>query len=64
MRWLLKGKGLLEHVLGTAILKEDSLEEERRAYTTNDNKAIANIGLNVEPEQQIHIEDCATAYEA
>lgn len=29
--------------------------------STLNNKAIAAIGLNIKPEQQIHIEDCTTA---
>ncbi|KAK2578233.1 hypothetical protein KPH14_001018 [Odynerus spinipes] len=64
MRWLLRAKGLLDYILEDSQLKSDASEEVKKIFMANDNKAIACIGLNIEQEQQIHIEDCKTAYEA
>nr|XP_012150565.1 PREDICTED: uncharacterized protein LOC100882346 isoform X5 [Megachile rotundata] len=62
--WYLRGKGLLDHVLTEIKLPQNPTNDEVRAHQINENKAFAAIGLNIEGDQQIHIEDCATAHEA
>lgn len=64
MKWYLRGKGLLDYVLGTIRLDNDASETERKAFRINDDKAMAAIGLHIEPNQQIHVEDCNNSYEA
>ena len=64
MKGYLKGKGLLEHVLGKIKLDNDATEAMRKAYYINDDKALAAISLHLEADQQIHIEECNSAPEA
>lgn len=64
MKWYLKGKSILEYVLGTVTLAENASEPERKVFRTNDDKAMAAIGLHIEPNQQIHTEECNNAHEA
>lgn len=46
IKWYLRRKGLLEHVVNKVELGADATEAERRAHIANENKAIAAIGLN------------------
>ncbi|KMQ89263.1 rna-dependent dna polymerase [Lasius niger] len=64
IKWYLKGKSILEYALGTVTLAESATEAERKVFRTNDDKAMAAIGLHIEPNQQIHIEECNNAHEA
>lgn len=64
MKWYLRGKCLLDHVLGNAILDDTATAEQKRLYKLCDDKAIASIGLNIEPNQQVHLEDCVTSRDA
>jgi len=64
MKWYLRSKGLLEYALGTITVSADATEGEKKIFRANDDKAIAAIGLHIEPNQQIHIEECENAYEA
>ncbi|CAK9810841.1 Retrovirus-related Pol polyprotein from transposon TNT 1-94 [Anthophora quadrimaculata] len=64
MKWYLRGKGLLDHVLRKIELPTDTTEAREAAHIANENKALAAIRLNVDAEQQIHIEDCSSAHEA
>ncbi|XP_015430586.1 PREDICTED: uncharacterized protein LOC107187094 [Dufourea novaeangliae] len=58
MKWYLKGKGLLDHVLRKVELAELTTDEQRRTHQ------IQAIGLHIEPNQQVHIEDCTDARDA
>ncbi|CAK9803102.1 Retrovirus-related Pol polyprotein from transposon TNT 1-94 [Anthophora quadrimaculata] len=64
MCWYLRGKNLLDYVLTEKRPDQNATENEVRAHRMNENKAFAAIGLHVEADQQIHIEDCANAHEA
>lgn len=64
MRWYLKGKGLLDYAIKKTELDESATAEQRRAHQTQDDKAITAIGLHIEPNQQVHIEDCTDAHDA
>jgi len=64
MKWYLRSKGLLEYALGTVTVSADATEGEKKIFRVNDDKAIATIGLHIEPNQQIHIEECENAHEA
>lgn len=44
--------------------KDNTAEAERRPHRINENQAFAAIGLHIGADQQIHIEECASAYEA
>lgn len=64
MKWYLKSKGLLDYVTGKIKIEGTATLEQKKAFQVNDDKAIAPIGLHIEPNQQIHIEECNTAEEA
>lgn len=64
MRWLLKGKGLLDYALGKHVRPENPTAEQKALYAANNDKALAIIGLSIDADQQIHIEDCNDAHEA
>ncbi|CAK9816510.1 Retrovirus-related Pol polyprotein from transposon TNT 1-94 [Anthophora quadrimaculata] len=64
MCWYLRGKNLLDYVLTEKRPDQNATENEVRAHRMNENKAFAAIGLHIEADQQIHIEDCANAHEA
>ena len=64
IKWLLKGKGLLGYALGDIILSDTATTADRKLHQTNDDKALATIGLSLEIDQQIHVEDCKSAHEA
>jgi len=63
MKWYLRSKGLLEYAFGTITISADATEDEKKTFRANDDKAIAAIGLHIEPNQQIHIEECENAHE-
>lgn len=63
MCWYLRGKGLLDLVMTEKKVGQNATEVEVRAHQMNENKAFAAIGLHIDADQQIHIEDCANAYE-
>lgn len=48
MKWYLKGKGLLDNILGTIRLDKNASEAERKVFRTNDDKAMAATGLHIE----------------
>lgn len=62
IKWFLKGIGLLDYALGNIEINEQTTAVETKAHKIN-NKAIAAIGLSLETNQQIHIEDCSSASE-
>lgn len=62
MKMLLVQCELWKHVAGEASAPIDKNNAER--FNRKEKKALAAIALNVEAEQQIHILDCETAYEA
>lgn len=64
MKWFLRGKGLLDYALGRVEISDQSTAADRKVHQANDDKAMAAIGLSLEVDQQIHIEDCKTSYEA
>lgn len=64
MKWFLRGKGLLDYALRTVEIGENASAADRKVHQTNDDKTMAAIGLSLEVDQQIHIEDCKTAHEA
>jgi len=64
MKWYLRSKRLVEYALVTVTVSADATEGEKKTFRVNDDKAIAAIGLHIEPNQQIHIEDCENAHEA
>lgn len=59
---LLVQRELWEHVAGEAIEPTD--EDNAEQFNRKKEKALAAIALSVEAEQQVHILDCETAYEA
>ena len=64
MKWFLRGKGLLDYALGEIELDDEATAAERKAFQINDDEAMAAIGLRLEIDQQIHIEECKSAAEA
>ena len=64
MRWLLKGKGLLDYALGKITSPANATVDQRATFSLNNDRALAIIGLHVEADQQVHIEDCNFAHEA
>lgn len=64
MKWLLRGKALLDYALGKITVNDQTNANERKAFQINDDKAMAAIGLSLKIDQQIHIEDCKNAAEA
>jgi len=58
MKWFLKGKGLLDYALGKIETGGTTTVAEKKVHQTNDDKAMAAIGLSLEIDQQVHIEDC------
>lgn len=60
----LRGKGLLDYALGEIVLDDTATAAEKKAFQVNDDKAMAAIGLRLEIDQQIHIEECKSAAEA
>lgn len=64
MKWFLKGKRLLDYALGKIEPGGGITAAEKKVHQTNDDKAMAAIGLSLEVDQQVHIEDCQSAAEA
>jgi len=64
IKWLLKGRGLLSYALGEITLSDTATAADKKLHQSNDDKALATIGLSLEIDQQIHIEDCKSAHEA
>lgn len=63
MKCFLRGKGLLDYALEKIELDDQATAAEKKTYRINDDKAMAAIGLSLEIDQQIHIEDCKSAAE-
>ena len=64
VKWLLKGRGLLSYALSEITQGDAATAADRKLHQLNDDKALATIGLSLEIDQQIHIEDCKSAHEA
>lgn len=64
MKWFLRGKELLDYALGKIDINEQTTAAETKTHKINDDKTMAAIGLSLETDQQIHIEDCSSASEA
>lgn len=62
MKWFLKSRGLLEYALGTIKIKDNASASDKKVHQINDDKTIAAIGLSLEVDQQIHIEDCESVH--
>lgn len=64
MRMTLIQRELWQHVTGDATLSVNHTPEEEERFKNKENKALATIALGVEPEHQIHIQDCEKASDA
>ena len=64
IKWLLKSRGLLSYALSEITQGDTATAADRKLHQLNDDKALATIGLSLEIDQQIHIEDCKSAHEA
>ena len=64
VKWLLKGRGLLNYALSEITQGDAATAADRKLHQLNDDKTLATIGLSLEIDQQIHIEDCKSAHEA
>jgi len=64
MKWFLIGKELLDYALGKIELNDQATTADKKTHLANDNKAMAVIGLSLEVNQQVHIEDCKSSHEA
>lgn len=64
MKMTLVQKELWQHVTGEAVLPDNHTQEEGECFRNKENKALATIAFDVDPEHQIHILDCNKASDA
>ena len=58
IKWLLKDRGLLSYALGEITLSDTATAADKNLHQSNDDKALATIGLSLEIDTHRGLQKC------